>query len=73
MEGGAKEFVGVDISKELQVSKIRPRFLVWNMLRHDPRSFHAMMTTIRASNPLSFANTTQTDVFHSLRNKSFDS
>ncbi|KAF7821020.1 uncharacterized protein G2W53_026475 [Senna tora] len=36
------------------------------MLRHDPRSSHAMTTPIPASNPLGFANTMRTDVFHSL-------
>ncbi|KAF7820976.1 uncharacterized protein G2W53_026431 [Senna tora] len=37
-----------------------------NMLRHDTRSSHAMTTAIGASNPLRFANTTRSDMFHSL-------
>ncbi|KAF7820977.1 uncharacterized protein G2W53_026432 [Senna tora] len=54
-----------------EVSKIQPRFLVWNMLRHDPRSSHAMTTLIGASNPLGFTNTRRTDVFHSLAQQVF--
>ncbi|KAF7834916.1 uncharacterized protein G2W53_009775 [Senna tora] len=48
------------------VSEIRLRFLVRNMLRYYPRSSHAMKTLIGASNPVRFANTTRTDVFHSV-------
>ncbi|KAF7834991.1 uncharacterized protein G2W53_009850 [Senna tora] len=36
------------------VSKIRPQFVVRNMLRHDPRSSHAKTTPIGASKPLRF-------------------
>ncbi|KAF7835043.1 uncharacterized protein G2W53_009902 [Senna tora] len=53
------------------VSEIRPRFLVRNMVRHDPRSSHDMTTPIGASNPLWFANTTRTDVFHTLAQQVF--
>ncbi|KAF7835162.1 uncharacterized protein G2W53_010021 [Senna tora] len=48
------------------VSEIRPRFVVRNMLRGDPRSLHAKTTPIGASKPLRFASTTRTDVFDSL-------
>ncbi|KAF7835066.1 uncharacterized protein G2W53_009925 [Senna tora] len=41
------------------------------MLRHDPRSSHAVTTPIGASNPLRFANTIRTDVFHSLAQQVF--
>ncbi|KAF7835471.1 uncharacterized protein G2W53_010330 [Senna tora] len=44
------------------VSEIRPRFIVWNTLIHDPSSSHANTTPIGASKPLRFANTTRTDV-----------
>ncbi|KAF7834882.1 uncharacterized protein G2W53_009741 [Senna tora] len=54
------------------VSEIRPRVLVWNMLRHDPSSSHAMKTPIRPSNPLRFANTTRTNVFQSLAHQVFE-
>ncbi|KAF7835011.1 putative gag-pol polyprotein [Senna tora] len=54
-----------------KVSEIRPRFVVRNMLRRDPRSSQAMTTPIRASNPLRFANTTRTDVFHPLAQQVF--
>ncbi|KAF7821048.1 uncharacterized protein G2W53_026503 [Senna tora] len=53
------------------VSEIRPRFVIWNMLRHDPRSSHAMKTPIRASIPLCFENTTRTDLFPSLAQQVF--
>ncbi|KAF7839194.1 uncharacterized protein G2W53_007676 [Senna tora] len=53
------------------VSEIRPRFVVRNMLRHDPRSAHAKTTAIGASKPLRFANTTRTDVFDSLAQQVF--
>ncbi|KAF7835134.1 uncharacterized protein G2W53_009993 [Senna tora] len=53
------------------VSEIRPRFVVRNMLRHDPRSSHAKTTPIGASKPLPFANTTRTDVFDSLAQQVF--
>ncbi|KAF7835437.1 uncharacterized protein G2W53_010296 [Senna tora] len=36
------------------VSEIRPRFVIRNMLRHDPRPSHAMTTAIGASKPLRF-------------------
>ncbi|KAF7820979.1 uncharacterized protein G2W53_026434 [Senna tora] len=42
-----------------------------NMLRHDPLSSHAMTTPILASKPLGFANTTRTNVFHSLAQQVF--
>ncbi|KAF7834951.1 uncharacterized protein G2W53_009810 [Senna tora] len=48
------------------VSEIRPRFVVRDMLRHDPRSSHAKTTPIGASKPLGFANTTRIDVFDSV-------
>ncbi|KAF7812666.1 uncharacterized protein G2W53_033642 [Senna tora] len=50
---------------------IRPRFFVWNMFRHDPRSSHAMKTPIGASKPPRFANTTPIDVFDSLAQQVF--
>ncbi|KAF7812709.1 uncharacterized protein G2W53_033685 [Senna tora] len=53
------------------VSEIRPRFVIRNMLRHDPRSSHAKTTPIGASKPLWFANTTRTDVFVSLAQQVF--
>ncbi|KAF7835071.1 uncharacterized protein G2W53_009930 [Senna tora] len=53
------------------VSEIRPRFVVRNMLRYDPRSTHAIKTPMGASKPLRFANTTRTDVFHSLAQQVF--
>ncbi|KAF7814812.1 putative LRR receptor-like serine/threonine-protein kinase [Senna tora] len=53
------------------VSEIRLRFVVRNMLRHDPRSSHAKTTPIGASKPLRFANTMGTDVFHSLAQQVF--
>ncbi|KAF7839211.1 uncharacterized protein G2W53_007693 [Senna tora] len=53
------------------VSEFRPRFLVRNMLTHDPCSSHAKTTPIGPSNPLRFANTTRTDVFHSLARQVF--
>ncbi|KAF7835137.1 hypothetical protein G2W53_009996 [Senna tora] len=53
------------------VSEIRPRFVLWNMLRHDPRSSHAKTTPIGASKPLRFANTTRTDAFDSLAQQVF--
>ncbi|KAF7835047.1 uncharacterized protein G2W53_009906 [Senna tora] len=55
----------------LVVSEIRPRFVIRNMLRHDPRPSHAMTTAIGASKPLRFANTTRTDVFHTLAQQVF--
>ncbi|KAF7814710.1 Ribonuclease H-like domain containing protein [Senna tora] len=54
-----------------QVYEIRPRFVVRNMLRHDPRSSHAKTTPIGASKPLRFANTSRTDVFDSLAQQVF--
>ncbi|KAF7821003.1 uncharacterized protein G2W53_026458 [Senna tora] len=54
-----------------EVFEIRPRFFVRNMLRHDPHSSHAMTSPIPASKPLQFANTTRTDVFHSLAQQMF--
>ncbi|KAF7802620.1 uncharacterized protein G2W53_041731 [Senna tora] len=36
----------------VKVSEIRPRFVVRNMLRHDPHSPHAKTTPIGASKPL---------------------
>ncbi|KAF7835161.1 uncharacterized protein G2W53_010020 [Senna tora] len=53
------------------VSEIRLRFVVWNMLRHDPRSSHAKTTPIVASKPLRFAFATRTDVFDSLAQQVF--
>ncbi|KAF7835467.1 uncharacterized protein G2W53_010326 [Senna tora] len=53
------------------VSEIRPRFVVRNTSRHDPRSSHAKTTPIGASNRLRFANTTRTDVFESLAQQVF--
>ncbi|KAF7812698.1 uncharacterized protein G2W53_033674 [Senna tora] len=53
------------------VSEIRSRFVVRNMLRHDPRSSHAKTTPIGASKPLRFASTTRTDVFDSLTQRAF--
>ncbi|KAF7800577.1 uncharacterized protein G2W53_044994 [Senna tora] len=41
------------------------------MLIHDPRSSQAMTTPIAASNAHRFANTTRTDVFHSLAQQLF--
>ncbi|KAF7835443.1 uncharacterized protein G2W53_010302 [Senna tora] len=41
------------------------------MLRHDPRSSNAMKTPIGASKPHRFANTTRTDVFHTLTQQVF--
>ncbi|KAF7802479.1 Transposon Ty3-I Gag-Pol polyprotein [Senna tora] len=41
------------------------------MLRHDPRSSHAMTTPIAVSKPLWFANTTRTDVLDSLAQQVF--
>ncbi|KAF7802126.1 uncharacterized protein G2W53_041237 [Senna tora] len=55
----------------VNVSKIRPRFLVCNMLRHDPRSIHALTTPIRVSNLVDFKNIVQTDRFHSLAQQDF--
>ncbi|KAF7835146.1 uncharacterized protein G2W53_010005 [Senna tora] len=55
----------------VKVSEIRPRFVFWNMLRDDPRSSHVMTTPIGASIQLRFANTTRTDVFHSLAQQVF--
>ncbi|KAF7812677.1 uncharacterized protein G2W53_033653 [Senna tora] len=52
--------------KTTPVSEIRPRFFVWNMLRLDPCSSHAMTTPIGASKLLRFANTTRTDTIDSL-------
>ncbi|KAF7834886.1 uncharacterized protein G2W53_009745 [Senna tora] len=57
--------------KSTPVFDIRPRFLIRNVLRHDPRSSHAMTTPIGASNPLWFANTMQIDVFHTLARQDF--
>ncbi|KAF7835046.1 uncharacterized protein G2W53_009905 [Senna tora] len=57
--------------KSTRVSEIRPRFVIRNMLRHDPRPSHAMTTAIGASKPLRFANTTRTDVFHTLAQQVF--
>ncbi|KAF7835150.1 uncharacterized protein G2W53_010009 [Senna tora] len=57
--------------KTTPVSEIRTRFLVWNMLRYDPRSSHAMTTPIGSSNPLRFAYTTRSDVFHRLAQQVF--
>ncbi|KAF7835466.1 uncharacterized protein G2W53_010325 [Senna tora] len=55
----------------VKVSEIRPRFVVRNTLRHDPRSSHAKTTPIGASKPLRFANPTRTDVFDSLSQQVF--
>ncbi|KAF7832025.1 uncharacterized protein G2W53_014358 [Senna tora] len=55
----------------MEISEIRLRFDVRNMLIHDPRSSHAMTTPIGTSNPPQFANTTRTDVFDSLAQQVF--
>ncbi|KAF7820776.1 uncharacterized protein G2W53_026231 [Senna tora] len=52
-------------------SEIRPRFVVQNMLRHDPRSSRAKTTPIGTSKPLRFTNTTRTDAFDSLAQQVF--
>ncbi|KAF7834946.1 uncharacterized protein G2W53_009805 [Senna tora] len=57
--------------KTTPVSEFRPRFVIRNMIRHDPRSSHAKTTPIGASKPLWFVNTTQTDVFDSLAQQVF--
>ncbi|KAF7834908.1 uncharacterized protein G2W53_009767 [Senna tora] len=51
--------------------EIRPQFFVRNTVRHDARSSHAVTTSIGASNPLRFTNTTRTDVFNSLAQQVF--
>ncbi|KAF7814724.1 uncharacterized protein G2W53_028693 [Senna tora] len=51
--------------KTTPVSEIRPRFVIRDVLGHDPRSSHAKTTPIGASKLLRFANTTRTDVFDS--------
>ncbi|KAF7835511.1 uncharacterized protein G2W53_010370 [Senna tora] len=61
----------IGASKPIQVSEIRPRFVVRNTLRHDPRSSHAKTTPIGASKPLRFSNTTRTHVFDSLAQQVF--
>ncbi|KAF7834952.1 uncharacterized protein G2W53_009811 [Senna tora] len=58
-------------SEFLKVSEIRPRFVVRDMLIHDPRTSHAKTTPIGASKPLRFANTTRTDVFDSVTQRVF--
>ncbi|KAF7834909.1 uncharacterized protein G2W53_009768 [Senna tora] len=40
--------------KFMKVVEIQPRFLIRNMLIHDPRSSHAITTPIGASNPLRY-------------------
>ncbi|KAF7802564.1 uncharacterized protein G2W53_041675 [Senna tora] len=55
----------------MKVFEIRSRFLVRNMLIHDPRSSHAKTTPIGASKPLWVANTTRTDAFDSLAQQVF--
>ncbi|KAF7835439.1 uncharacterized protein G2W53_010298 [Senna tora] len=57
--------------KFVKVYEIRPRFVIRNMLRHDPHSSHAMTTPNGSLNPLRFANTTRIDVFYSLAQQVF--
>ncbi|KAF7832017.1 uncharacterized protein G2W53_014350 [Senna tora] len=54
-------------------SEIRSRFVVQNMLRHDPRSTHAKTTPIGASKPLRFAIQPEPTCLTHLHNKSFAS
>ncbi|KAF7835063.1 uncharacterized protein G2W53_009922 [Senna tora] len=61
----------IGASKPLRFLRSDPDFVIRNKLRHDPRPSHDMTTAIGASNPLRFANTTRTDVFHTLAQQVF--
>ncbi|KAF7800393.1 uncharacterized protein G2W53_045221 [Senna tora] len=58
-------------SSHAMTTPFGPSNLFWHMLRQDPRSFLPKTTPIGASNPLPFANTKRTDMFHLLAQQVF--